>query len=80
MRQLMIRFFMVLLAGLLTTQGLQASTRVYTFTNVKTNTENATTGLVSANGDWNFNKDITVSNTGGVNFTLGANGKCVMES
>ena len=80
MRQLMIRFFMVLLAGLLTTQGLQASTRVYTFTNVKTNTENATTGLVAANGDWNFNKNVTVSNTGGVNFTLDAGGNCVMES
>ena len=74
----MIRFFMVLLAGLLTTQGLQATTRVYTFTNVKTNTD-ATTGLVADNGDWNFNKDVTVSNTGGINFTLPTKG-CTMES
>ena len=74
----MIRFFMVLLAGLLTTQGLQAETRVYNFTNVKTNTD-TTTGLVADNGDWNFNKDVTVSNTGGINFTLPTKG-CTMES
>ena len=69
---------MVLLAGLLTTQGLQAETRVYNFTNVKTNTD-TTTGLVADNGDWNFNKDVTVSNTGGINFTLPTKG-CTMES
>ena len=81
----MIRFFMVLLAGLLTTQGLQAETRVYNFSDVKTNTDAetglvTTTGLVADNGDWDFNKNVTVSNTGGVNFTLDAGGNCVMES
>jgi len=74
----MIKFFMVLLAGLLTTQGLQAETRVYTFTNVKTNTD-GTTGLVAGNDAWNFDKNVTVSNTGGVNFTLPTKG-CTMES
>jgi hypothetical protein len=81
----MIKFFMVLLAGLLTTQGLQAETRVYNFTNVKTNTDAetglvTTTGLVADNGNWDFNKDVTVSTTGGVNFTLPTGGKCVMQS
>jgi hypothetical protein len=74
----MIKFFMVLLAGLLTTQGLQAETRVYNFTNVKTNTD-GTTGLVAGNDAWNFDKNVTVSNTGGVNFTLPTKG-CTMES
>ena len=71
---------MVLLASLLTMQGLRAETLVYTFTDVKTDQQGAGTGFVADNGDWDFTKSVTVSTTGGVNFTLGANGNFVMQT